>query len=709
MINSILLQQKRYKSNTDDTIHNQQEEINYFNAYLLPLSDKALIQEALDTYGAVRLEQGDYSGVDIVMKSNQRLYGNLAINSVNKITIQAGSSNVYIDNVISGGNSFVFESGAEIYNCTIKTAKYSSINAINARLKNCNFIDFSGVITLDSSQSGYSRNTTLIKHQIQTNELNLIVKGNSETPSYGNVHLMTNFITPGNDTTELENLQSCTFVGIDGEGWNLDGIGTKALIYARNVLDMKIVSMQGANDYSPPIKTPAFDIDATELFMFTKQTSSDPISLVSDRTNVLLMNTSDKNYVKNENATGYDWNLHVDNLDIEYNGAVVSTVDTSNPIYNIMKTKILGVQHTPWVKPNWEVLPNPLGINWKTERIGKPDSRAYIQNLIDNDKIGELPEGVFYISSTINMPLDNEHGLIGKGTGKTIICGLTDDFPLITLGFGSTARFFLGYLTLQGGNTGILSDIIDTQIAYQNLKYVIFREVGNGIHLKKITGLDNNFFDNIAFVGCRSALYKEPERPYIDLSTSSYVDKTVFYESQFIDCELAMDMDGTRADNLNAWIGCKFSGGGSFFNMTVSNSPFIANSELNGCTGDYTIKANSVAFYNSKFDNNLSNIATFKGNSLVAEGCEFLDNIDLTAPVQFNRTNSYLVNCIVNGNVIQTIPPVGGYYPQSGIYMNTTLNSNSDINKLLVNLKDNVTTIILDEEPNPYPQLLVTQ
>jgi hypothetical protein len=50
-----------------------------------------------------------------------------------------------------------------------------------------------------------------------------------------------------------------------------------------------------------------------------------------------------------------------------------------------------------------ETLPDPLGANWRTERVGKPDSTAYIQNLINTNGIAELPEGVFYISSTLPM------------------------------------------------------------------------------------------------------------------------------------------------------------------------------------------------------------------------------------------------------------------------------------------------------------------
>jgi hypothetical protein len=63
-------------------------------------------------------------------------------------------------------------------------------------------------------------------------------------------------------------------------------------------------------------------------------------------------------------------------------------------------------------------------------------STAYIQNLINTNGIAELPEGVFYISSTLLLPIDSSptaiYGIQGKGTGKTVICGLTDNFPLIS-------------------------------------------------------------------------------------------------------------------------------------------------------------------------------------------------------------------------------------------------------------------------------------
>jgi hypothetical protein len=49
----------------------------------------------------------------------------------------------------------------------------------------------------------------------------------------------------------------------------------------------------------------------------------------------------------------------------------------------------------------------------RTERVGKPDSTAYIQNLINTNGIAELPEGVFYISSTLLLPIDSPTAIYG--------------------------------------------------------------------------------------------------------------------------------------------------------------------------------------------------------------------------------------------------------------------------------------------------------
>jgi hypothetical protein len=52
--------------------------------------------------------------------------------------------------------------------------------------------------------------------------------------------------------SDLDNLQSATFVGLMVR-WNLTGEGTKAMLYARNIGNMKITDLNGGNGYSAVI------------------------------------------------------------------------------------------------------------------------------------------------------------------------------------------------------------------------------------------------------------------------------------------------------------------------------------------------------------------------------------------------------------------------------------------------------------------------
>jgi hypothetical protein len=697
------------------TTANQSEEIAYFNAYLLPISQKANLQTALDTYGVVRLESGDYSGVNIVMNSNQKLYGNPSLTRVSNITITAGSSNVVLQDLYPVSSTITLQAGGVISNCTFKSIKFATLAATNAQIENNTFINFGGVINFNCSTSGYFRNNKIIKHQAQTNVLNLVMKGNSTTPSYGNVHLWSNFLTPHGNTTDLNNIQSATFVGIDAEGWNLNGLGSNAMFYAKNMGNVKITDFGGTNSYSG-LRTPAFDIDADNLFIFQKHIQSfASINILSPKTNLFALDYREDGYVRSTGTvTGFeavgDYNK---DSKFTYDTVEQTSTITDPTIISKLTNTILDTQYTPWARPTWETLPDPLGANWRTERVGKPDSTAYIQNLINTNGIAELPEGIFYISSTLLLPIDNaaiaSKGIQGKGTGKTVICGLTDDFPLITpLNNINLSRFTLANLTLQGGSTGIYysQDYGKQFISYQNMKFVVFRDQTYGMHLKQINGFDNCFLENIAFVNCNIGLYQDPLVPYVDLDTSSYIDKTMFYQSQFINCNTAFSMLSTRSNNLNSWVDCKFDGG----QVALKANGFsyvIANCDFTNIVGDNVIYS-SASLYNSNFYNNTSAVSTLRSQTSRIEGCNFLDNANLLTKVQSNPTRTYIANSTVTGSILVDIP-TAAFGPYTGFFVNNNLIANPTLSKLFTHIKENVPTVVIDAAPNPYPQLLVTQ
>jgi hypothetical protein len=702
------LEEAQKKSVPAVTVNNQLEEIEYFKAILWPITKKATLQTALDTYGSVRLEKGDYSGVNIVMKSGQRLYGHSSINQVSNITIASGSTNVYLEDLYP--NELILQPGGVISGCTFKSIKYSKLSGVNVMFENNLLINFFSRIYLDCSASGYFRNNKIIRHQVHGHSNQLVMKGNSTTPSYGNVHLHSNFLTPAGDATDIDGLQSATFVGLDSEGWNLYAQGTKAMFYAKNMGKIKITDFGGGNDYSPVI-LPSFDVDAQELYFLNKVLSVAG-DMASPRTNVFLTSGFNGLYSRRSGTqTGFDYKAFFNDKKISYNGVDRNTLLTGQNALDITNS-ILETQYSPWASPTFETVPDPLGANWRAERVGKPDSTTYIQNLINTKGIAELPEGVFYISSTLSLLVGSNQGIIGKGTAKTVIVGLTDDFPLVTLkAIGSgDGSFELDNLTLQGGSVGLYANRVNSvrQINFVNMRYVTFRDNPYGIHLKEIYGLDNCFLNHISFVNCQKGFYQQPVFPYANNNdTTAYVDKVVFYKNQFINCETGVSMIATRGDNLNAWVDCKFDGGQRALDLLGHNFPIVANCIFENFIGTNVIKTNEISIYNSIFNNNSSGAIINAANCHI-EGSKLLDNIPVFSFVNNNAPKTYLLNSIFNGNVI--VPDNGQSYTYpSAIYMNSLLNANPTLSKLLVKVENKVPTVLLNATPTPYPQLLVTQ
>lgn len=697
-------------------VSNQLEEIDYFNAYLLPITQKATLQQALDKYKSVRLEKGDYSGVDIVMTSDQKLYGHPSLTKVSNITIAAGSKNVRLENLLASDKLIKFQAGAEISGCVFKSIKWAILQGTNVSLNNNTFIDFGGPIRIDCSGSGYIRNSKIIKHQAGTVSNLLVMKGNSTEPSYGNVHLHSNFLTPHGDTTDLDGLQSSTFVGLDAEGWNLLNEGTKAMFSAKNMGNVKITDFGGGSyEANPP---PAYDIDANNVSFYNKflRTSND---VLSTKANMFLVFGLGGYVRKAGTVTGFDLLANLDTSNaVKYKGVEQRAPITNTTDFNLLSSTVQGTQYKPWARANWEKLPDPLGPNWKTEREGKLDQTNYIQNLINTRGIAELPEGIFYIGSTLKLPIDSNHGIVGQGTGKTVIVGLKDDFPLISLTGGQDTNFTLANLTLQGGSVGIYSsqDFGTQHMALQKMKFVVFRNQNYGIHLKKIRGFDNNFLENLGFVDCNIGFFQDPLTPWAnDSDTSSFVDKTMFYKNQFINCGIAVSMRATRADNLNAWVDCKFDNNKTALNTSGQNYAIAANcdftnnkgSAATGSVGDYTYKENAVingdlSLYSCNFSNN-SAAFLINSKSTTMEGCNLSDSITVFANTIYYEENHNIINSNVTGRL------GGASVKTHGVFVNSNFTAHPEYSKVLVNLKENVPTTVLDKKSTPFPQLLVTQ
>jgi len=304
----------------------------------------------------------------------------------------------------------------------------------------------------------------------------------------------------------------------------------------------------------------------------------------------------------------------------------------------------------------------------------------------------------------LNIPFGKK-GIVGKGTGKTVICGLTDDFNLLTVNANEFGSFVLSNLTLQGGLAGLCITAESTFMAYQNINFIVFRDQTYGIQLYEMFGFDNNFLDNVSFVNCERGLFQNPKQPYVPnvLEGSSYVDKTVFYKNQFINCEIGLSMVATRPNNMNAWIDCNFNGGSQAFNGG-GDSVFFANCDFKNYVGQNVININSCSLFNAKFSNNNTIGSTLNSIYTDIEGCEFLDDSDVFTANADNNIKCNIFNSTVTGNVL-----AGVSRQPIGLFANNNLLSNPSLSKILVNVKGGTTTVLVDSNPNPYPQFLVTQ
>jgi hypothetical protein len=693
-------------------VNNQIEEIAYFNAYLLPVSQKANIQKAIDTYGSVRLEKGDYSGVKVVMHSNQSLYGHPSTNNITSITISAGSTNVRLESLKPAVNQslwITFQAGDAISNCTFKTLKYAEITATNAKLENNTFIDIIGKINFDCSASGYFRNNKIIKHQSQGNSEMMVMKGNRNTPSYGNVNIHSNYLGSLRQTTDIDNLESATFIGTDAETyWGLE----REILHFSNIDKLNLMITNGAISYNSGFGF--LNIYATETYAIGRDGGSVTNSLLSLRSNMLDFGSTRQIDRTAGTVAGYKSNQYFEQVDrdifqhFKYNGVEQIATITDSNVISKLSNSILGTQRTPWNRPTWNTLPDPLGANWKTERVGKIDSTSYLQNLLNTNGVVNLPEGVFYISSTLNILNDGNHGIMGQGTGKTVICGLTDDFPLLSITSGDFGSIILSNLTLQGGSDGLYVSSPPMMMSYQSLKYIVFRNQSNGMHFKKIFGLDNNFFEHLAFINCTKGVFQDADPVYDpSLNGTTYMDKNVFYQCQFINCNTSMYLHSIRASNLNAWVDCKFEGGINAIDMSGETTIF-ANCDFSRFTGNYTINASSLNLISCNFYSNTNTKANLYSIQNNIEGCNFLDNIPLSDSVNGNPVTNSIFNSTITGRAFVPQDPVS-YRNSNSLFVNSILLSNPTFSKLLVTAVNGTPTIIINATSKPYPQLLVSQ
>lgn len=696
---------------------NMAHEQAYFDATYVSPANASTIQSVLDSDGAVRLGSGDYtSSGNITMTSNQRLYGWIKPNGTKlggDINISAGSTNVHIED-IEAENEIRFVAGSPITNSTIKSIYYSEIECHDCQMENNEFIDLNRVtVDLDCSTSGYFRNNTWTRVFAQSINNHVEMIGNDVTPSYGNVELSRNLLNSSLSTTEYRNLDSHTVLGNDAEFWNATGqTPATAAWYFRDIGTLKFFNSFG---YSTPAAGEAseFNFEADKIIMSRRSVGSGLTPQILAGSDLLYIDGGYTKPALNGDAWGFFGHHSGNTTDI--NGSDISSAVTGTDATNL-NALIYDTEYTPFARPNLPTLPDPTGSSWATDRIGQTDQSAAIQALIDANGVAELDEGIYYISQS--LIIENGEGIVGKGTGKTVIVGITDDFPLILAqddvsgGQITGVTYPLAYLTLQGGSKGLHIDPIGKasnylQITSWNIKNVVFRNQASGIHFDQFYAMDNTFINAVSFVDCAIGINQDPLLPNPnpngsgEYSQNMYIDKSLFYECQFINCTTALSMNQTNArpNNLNAWVNCKFDSNDLVMDIGWNNAMYFANTDFTNNDGTYLFSGGSaISFYSCDFTGN-SNTATFDIGQVYAEGCNFNDSNQF-----FNGTSKELY--LWNSNVSSTINTSD---INQGFSINNSITGNSALSKPMVEIISGSATTILDGVVDVYPQLLVKQ
>ena len=716
------------------------------NAYPLPLSQKNQLQTALDTYKVVALEAGDYAVgglTSVTLKSGQHLYGDPAKTTIPSVTVQPGTTGAVLA-YVTLATAVTFPASAKVTSGNCFESIIASLVVTNGTLENNLFLDWWGPINANTRTGGYLRNNRFIRWRDQSSSPMLTLSGDAARLSYGNVFLWVNLLTPHGNISYVTNYQDLTLVGVDCETWNYNGEGTDSVITTGNMGTLRLFTMNGGNHGAVTNRTGHYNIGADEFQLYNdgferlgSAANVTDFNLQASNQRLLWIGNNSVKSTADANPAGFRLTAFVSPL---YPGTNV-TLGATNILWggtNITgalpaaaQTTINGMLHPTRTGTNWEAatygpVPDPTGPNWNVNLSGAPDATAMIQQLIDTSSNGvaRLPAGIYYISHPLKLA--RNHGIVGAGADTTAIIAknatfdmiVANDPPTITTG----RRIILANLTLQGGKNGVHLDQAGTgttnlavtgsraQYNQMFMEHVTFRNMTEaGFNFDKIYGMDNNMFNHINFISCGTGLKQiiDPAWPSgVDAPNMAYIDKCVFYQSQFIGNSNAFDLRAKRDNNLIAWIDCRFQDNrGAAVLLNNNLSPLFANCDFmnNGGTAVVSTgrRPTPVSFVSCRFTAGTNGKAMFSGPVNV-EGCTFDRTGSTTATILDNGAGNVNFYHSRSANM-----PAGLTSSRAAcIFMNNAFTLDPSLSAPMVLVTNGVPTPLVPGISTPSPQLL---
>jgi hypothetical protein len=697
-------------------------------AFVLAVADKSALQSALDTHGVVLLGAGDYTGstlTSITLRSNCRLYGDPAGTKTPAVIVAPGTTNAVLCDVAIGGTGVTFPASS-LVTCSNVFMRTSGRIAVNggALADNLFLANWYCPVYADTTTNGFLRNNRFIRNMAHGSSDQIVLQGDAARQSGGNVFLWKNFLTPAGNSSSIDNQADLTLVAVDAESWNYFGSGSNALLKVGPMGTLRLFTMNGGNHGS--FRTPDYDVAADEV-----QILGDGMEATAGLTDIVFRASTARALVVGRRNLARP--IRYDNTDtfrVESwctNGSATAVNGTNRiaPLSAGEQATLRAMLNPvrdgqPWEAPDYEPIPNPAGPGWNLDLASKPDATAAIQTLIDSNGVARLPAGFYYISAPLKLKVGQ--GIVGAGADCTAIVAKSNSFDMVvandTTNTPGNSKLILADVTFQGGRNGVHLDPVGTaanlgRAAFYTgcyIHHVTFRNMAAaGIHLDRIYSLDNNFFSYVHFADCDTGLKQTVDPAYQggETPTMMFIDKTVFYHSQFQGNRLALDLPAYRANNLNAWIACRFAdnrAGVARMNNNLScgfyNCDFVDNGGTN-IANNSAVSAVSTRFRAA------SNTIAFLRGPVSIEGCTFSREAGSTATILDAAAGqqAFLYNCYSTN-----VPLAPSLVGKTGLLVNNALPSDPGLSKLMVSLRagDGTSDTLAPDDvlQPPQPRLL---
>jgi hypothetical protein len=612
------------------------------DAYYVSPSAAIQLPALLRQHHRVQLAPGaDYRrSPRITLQSNEAIYG-AAGTRTSAIIVTPGTHDAIVSGVVPDALEFPASDVATSQNCferfAARTYAQQPLTLKDVVVENNLFLDVSQVF-VDTSRSGRVANNRFIRTLVHGASPVVVLHGSGSASEDRNVFLWMNVLGPIGDAVLIDGESQVNIIGLDAENWNQHGQATRpAMLSIADTRVFRGYILQGGAALPAPTRYLDVSATAVELAGVRLYKAANPAVRVADTvsafTNLLPVNVTLENHGAGQ--------LQLTAFENGNDSVTVQGADEDRPPQGQPQPQpqpqpqARGV--AAWEAPRLHAVSEMQGRVWQKLRATAPDSREYLQHLIDTANIAVIPAGTYYISGP--LALRNGQGIVGAGADRTTIVAKSADLDLIV---GAdhyeqkrVTSFSLIDVTLQGGRVGIRHDEggagKGAQFNLTHLSHVVIRDMTEaGISISGIYGWDNNLIDNVTFYRMPVGIRQTPSAWYVsaalngDVEGMNYMDKNVFYRCQFDEVGIGMELTAKRANGLNACVDCVFRHNRlGAMRLTWNVSTVVANSDFIANGGDPVIASNlPIGIVASRFVDGTGK--SFLDSDAICEGCRFL-------------------------------------------------------------------------------------